>query len=43
VEDVAEPDEVEQLDKSAVRPVEHEPTAAPAHDELQPGQRVHRA
>jgi hypothetical protein len=42
VQDVAEPDELEQLDQAAVRAVEQEPTSAPGRDDLQPCQRVNR-
>jgi hypothetical protein len=40
VHDVAEPDELEQLDKAPVRAVQLEPTSAPGRGDLQSCQRI---
>jgi hypothetical protein len=41
VQDVGEPDELEQLDQAAVRAVEQRPTTAPGRDDLQPCYCIH--
>jgi hypothetical protein len=41
VHDLAEPDELDELDQAAVRAVELQPVPTPGSHDLQPGQGIH--